>query len=538
VYSDEAFARRYTPFTRTVLRDLERSARGRRGTADALEESAQGRTRRVLEALPDEEARAVTEDLFVGPDRQPVPDWLADVGPISRGGGAIGTGLTGPIPEGYVSPAEAGEAEGGRLLVPDESKFPKLPAQAAAQRESLLRYLSQEDADLVRIHTAQQQQGGLGAARQAYRAAHLPMYAQSPFIDPNTGQPVIDPETGQPVMQTAGEPGNAAPSPIGVAPGYNVRQPLTREGVGRYGSADALAARAQPRSARFDDAGQILATDGRPLLEVGPGGELRVRTDADGNALQPATSSTTTRGPMYSDGDELYWAGHSPEQIGPIQARLARAGLIGPEDSVTWGWWDETTKDAYTMALGYANQRGTTWIDALDEMQQLQEAGIGDRMRQLRNQYEPDIEAYRAPDPAAVRNDVRTTIEDYLQGHEAPTEALQSLINDLQGWHREQYDAETQAVMAAFDQQLEGLVDPNMWIPEQYGGTPPPEPAMGGIPPEGPAEVDLGARLSEAVRTRLAPQRELLGQQETNVGSQQSVHASVQGLLARLRGGL
>jgi len=77
--------------------------------------------------------------------------------------------------------------------------------------------------------------------------------------------------------------------------------------------------------------------------------------------------------PIYKDGDELVPARFSPDRIVQLQFLMHGVGLLG---SFRRGVWDAESQAAYKDLLAYANVRGTTSQQALNELtEQAQSAG-------------------------------------------------------------------------------------------------------------------------------------------------------------------
>jgi hypothetical protein len=91
--------------------------------------------------------------------------------------------------------------------------------------------------------------------------------------------------------------------------------------------------------------------------------------------LQEGAYPTTThrQAPRYFKDDEFRPANFHPTEISSIQQELAFVGLYQDNDYVVAGDWGPDTAAAFKRLLGYANQHGMTWRDALANIR----AGIG-----------------------------------------------------------------------------------------------------------------------------------------------------------------
>lgn len=70
--------------------------------------------------------------------------------------------------------------------------------------------------------------------------------------------------------------------------------------------------------------------------------------------------------PRYYEGDETdMFVGLSPEAVAVLQSKMVSAGLLTGKYNV--GTWTQDSAKAFQQVLGYANQRGVSWQDALDE---------------------------------------------------------------------------------------------------------------------------------------------------------------------------
>lgn len=80
---------------------------------------------------------------------------------------------------------------------------------------------------------------------------------------------------------------------------------------------------------------------------------------------------TGTVAPRYFAGAQnTEVAGLSAEDRANLQITLKQLGLIGRSTPVTLGVWDSTSANAFKQVLAWANTTGTTWQQALADMQQ------------------------------------------------------------------------------------------------------------------------------------------------------------------------
>lgn len=75
--------------------------------------------------------------------------------------------------------------------------------------------------------------------------------------------------------------------------------------------------------------------------------------------------------PRYSEGEQFAPGGNSPEDIARLQQQLDRAGLFTKSDKYRLGVWDDTSTDAYTRLLHFANQQGYDAPNALKKIGEL-----------------------------------------------------------------------------------------------------------------------------------------------------------------------
>lgn len=81
--------------------------------------------------------------------------------------------------------------------------------------------------------------------------------------------------------------------------------------------------------------------------------------------------------PQYFEGDEFTPAGLSVEDLAELQRRMFDAGLYNPAEAevAKLGIWDDSSRNAYTRLLGFANQTGLAAEAALGEYRSRTEAG-------------------------------------------------------------------------------------------------------------------------------------------------------------------
>lgn len=168
---------------------------------------------------------------------------------------------------------------------------------------------------------------------------------------------------------------------------------------------------------------------------------------------------TGPQGGQYYPGDEWEHEGRPVEWITSMQANLKKAGLLG--SGYRAGAWDDTTAAAYNGLLGVANRQGMRWEDALAD--QIQRANtpeaLAARKAALRAQAAPlAVDAYVAPDPASLAQDVKDYVRRRLPGHELSSGVLRFLSDELAREDRVAYGRNVEISREQYDRQVEGQV--------------------------------------------------------------------------------
>lgn len=109
-------------------------------------------------------------------------------------------------------------------------------------------------------------------------------------------------------------------------------------------------------------------------------GELTYLGVEKGYAARTPTGET--KPPLYAEGAQYDPNGLSPEIRAQMQVQMDAAGLYKKGDQIRVGVWDETSVEAYTRLLKFANQGGRTVSEALKELGTLSpaeraQAGLG-----------------------------------------------------------------------------------------------------------------------------------------------------------------
>jgi hypothetical protein len=167
----------------------------------------------------------------------------------------------------------------------------------------------------------------------------------------------------------------------------------------------------------------------------------------EGHGLQPA---------RYFEGDELLPANLSPSDVAKLQKELADAGLL--KGKFRLGFWDAASQKAYSEALAYANQTGTSIQRAIGDLKTHPEQG-DDKIRA------PLVTKTSSPE------ELRSTFRDVsrkLLGRQLSDAELSPYINaynqvELQR-QREAYAIEDPAGQGG---NVMGIPDPSSFIEER-----------------------------------------------------------------------
>lgn len=173
------------------------------------------------------------------------------------------------------------------------------------------------------------------------------------------------------------------------------------------------------------------------------------------------TGNLLGTGPRYYAGAELEPAGRDPGDIANIQRRLEGAGILNGKYRL--GYWDNKTKNAYKQLLGYANQRGQSWEEALGEIQATGGVagggGGGVRRQTVRATFQ--VPEYLPPDYEALESGARRVFKQQMKRD--PSDSEMALFGKMlsDGYHS-RYHAEVDAERRRFEKQkplIEGHED-------------------------------------------------------------------------------
>ena len=144
--------------------------------------------------------------------------------------------------------------------------------------------------------------------------------------------------------------------------------------------------------------------------------------------------------PQYKTGDEWQPSSWNPRRILDIQNRLFGAGLIDPDDTITPGRWDPTTRKAYRALLEYSNGAGLDYESALEDLLSMPFTQEQDEGRE------------RAPFQSVVSNpdDLRRAGGDLAQqvlgSSDVDPAAMNKIVSGFQGLEagaqRQEYDTQ------------------------------------------------------------------------------------------------
>ncbi len=135
-----------------------------------------------------------------------------------------------------------------------------------------------------------------------------------------------------------------------------------------------------------------------PARETGPLGPMGPQST---NTPTPYQTPPQTAFTLYTETDTLTPASSSVEDIAALQVAMSRAGLL--TGTFRAGIWDKKSRTAYRELLGYANQQGMEWNDALNHYAS---TGVANDP----NAFSPG--KFVARDPAHYRNSVRTMFRE------------------------------------------------------------------------------------------------------------------------------
>lgn len=231
----------------------------------------------------------------------------------------------------------------------------------------------------------------------------------------------------------------------------------TRAGVGPSASAESWdgvsRGRAQPNPTAFPDAAlppvvtgdafmdQLIAGvmeslgDGQSQLDPIGGywnGPANLPEDVSRN--QPPGSQLLD---PYVDGDEIrLLRGLPAEVLARLQDTLVAVGFIG---EILPGEVDDATIAGFTRLLAMANRNGERWAHTVGRLQRKLDSGeLVDR-----TPIDPGNVSmeYLPPDPAEIRNSIRSTAAQIVPDIELSDEEIESLRVEFENLGRQQYDA-------------------------------------------------------------------------------------------------
>ena len=203
----------------------------------------------------------------------------------------------------------------------------------------------------------------------------------------------------------------------------------------------------------------------------------RAAAEARGEVWQPTPQT------IYFEGDERVPASFAVEDIAALQKGLAAAGLLSGKFRL--GLWDKPSRSAFTELLGFANQQGMEWSQALNVYSSSEQMGGDDT--------EPTYtrEQFLPRDPAEWRNAAQTMANSLL-GRELTAEEANRLAETMRGFEQQQHDIMQDAQAAQFDAQSQGMAE---------------------VPAEPVEQVDPAARLQEEFTEEFRPEMEFRDRQ-------------------------
>lgn len=139
--------------------------------------------------------------------------------------------------------------------------------------------------------------------------------------------------------------------------------------------------------------------------------------------------------PIYYKGMEAeILQAMNEEELGRFQDALIAAGL---EREVLPGRLDDNTIRGMSTLMGAANRQAVSWQEVLDGViaagGMKTESGAGG-----------GLESYRPPDYASIAQDVKTVFRNRL-GREPDQAEMAELVGEIQGWDRQEEDAQIAA---------------------------------------------------------------------------------------------
>jgi hypothetical protein len=164
-------------------------------------------------------------------------------------------------------------------------------------------------------------------------------------------------------------------------------------------------------------------------------------TDMD---IFAAEGNDTLVAPIYDDRFLYGMATLDPGAIRQIQNGLIAAGLMDDDDGYTPNVFDETTMDAFSVVLGYANRAGIDWETAFEELVQ----GGAERLSKRKGARGPVFTA-RLSNPDDLKKVFRQAAYNVQGGQFVPPDQEQAFID---AYHQLEYGAQR----AVFDSQVGG----------------------------------------------------------------------------------
>lgn len=227
----------------------------------------------------------------------------------------------------------------------------------------------------------------------------------------------------------------------------------------------------------------------------------------------PSRVRKVQKPPRYYSGDEFIPATLDPTQVRRLQNDLVRAGLLKP-GSFQPGFWDQTSSDAYFVALAYANQSGDSVQTILSYLATLPKPAQPDEVTAK------EVRQFVPSDPATLAQEVKSVFRQRLDREPTPAE-IRQMAAQLAGNEELAFDQETgrlddiaaaTAEQVARDQAaMDRANDPNTIdnpeLRRAYANMPQVSTATGAtVLPDAPAAIDPVARFLEQFDRRYGPE--------------------------------
>lgn len=130
---------------------------------------------------------------------------------------------------------------------------------------------------------------------------------------------------------------------------------------------------------------------GRRVAMTGPAGAVPVQTQLEAQRR------------VYTEGDDRVPAGLPVELVVQLQRGMARAGVLSGQFRI--GVWDDKSRNAYRQVLAFANQQGTSDLEALNQLASAPKVGGPQAFTPGK---------FLPPDPAVYREQLRSVFVDAL----------------------------------------------------------------------------------------------------------------------------